>query len=170
MSALNRMSAEEKKNSPHFPVWLLLDDVRSMHNVGAAFRTADAFKIQGITLCGYTPRPPHRDIHKTALGATETVDWQYEADITAAIRSLKQAGYTIFAVEQAFGSLNLKEMGSPASAKMAFIFGNEVTGVSDGALALCDACVEIPQWGSKHSLNVSVSMGIVLWEAVKNRK
>ncbi len=170
MSALNRMSAEEKKNSPHFPVWLLLDDVRSMHNVGAAFRTADAFKIQGITLCGYTPRPPHRDIHKTALGATETVDWQYEADITTAIRSLKQAGYAIFAVEQAFGSLNLKEMGAPASAKMAFIFGNEVTGVSDAALALCDACVEIPQWGSKHSLNVSVSMGIVLWEAVKNRK
>lgn len=167
MEALNRPSAQEKRTAEHFPLWILLDDVRSMHNVGAAFRTADAFNVAGIYLCGYTPRPPHRDIHKTALGATETVLWQYEECITTAIQQLKAKGYKVIAVEQAYNSAFLQQQPFVAGKKIAFIFGNEVTGVSDTALSLCDGCIEIPQWGSKHSLNVSVTIGIVLWEAAK---
>ncbi len=169
MEELNRLSKEEAKSSGHFPIVILLDDVRSMHNVGSAFRTADAFAVEKMVLCGYTPQPPHRDIHKTALGATDTVAWHYEQDISAVLAQLKEEGYKLFAIEQAHNSIALQDFKiASKEEKMAFVFGNEVSGVSDAALVLCDGCVEIPQWGSKHSLNISVTVGIVLWEAVKN--
>jgi len=169
MEELNRLDTDAAKEAEHFPVWILLDDVRSMHNVGSTFRTADAFNARGICLCGYTPQPPHRDIHKTALGATDTVTWKYEDDITIPIQSLKQQGYKIWAVEQAHNSISLENIKVSSEEKVALIFGNEVSGVSEKALALCDACIEIPQWGSKHSLNISVTVGVVLWELVKGR-
>ena len=171
MEELNRATAGTLPDDSRFPVYLVLDDVRSMHNVGSAFRTADAFNAKGIYLCGYTPRPPHRDIHKTALGATETVPWIYDEQIVHALEELRSKGYKIWAVEQVHNSISLEN--SPFSnpdEKIALIFGNEVTGVSDAALALCDGCIEIPQWGTKHSLNISVTVGIVLWEIVKKMK
>lgn len=169
MEELNRLSKDEAAQAAHFPIVILLDDVRSMHNVGSAFRTADAFAIEKIYLCGFTPQPPHRDIHKTALGATETVQWEYYENIASALEELKNSGYTILAVEQVHNSKMLHHVQfDMTQEKVAFIFGNEVSGVSDAALALCDDCIEIPQWGSKHSLNISVTVGIVLWEAVKS--
>jgi 23S rRNA (guanosine2251-2'-O)-methyltransferase len=167
MEELNRAEAGSVSDASRFPVYLVLDDVRSMHNVGSAFRTADAFAAKGICLCGYTPRPPHRDIHKTALGATETVPWTYEENITAALEQLRNEGYKLWAVEQVHNSVSLSDITFQPEEKIALIFGNEVTGVSDAALALCDGCIEIPQWGTKHSLNISVTVGIVLWEVVK---
>jgi 23S rRNA (guanosine2251-2'-O)-methyltransferase len=145
---------------------VILDDVRSMHNVGSAFRTCDAFAAEAMYLCGYTPVPPHRDIHKTALGATETVAWKHFADVTAAITAAKEQGYKIIAVEQVHNSTsldNFKADGAP----VALVFGNEVSGVNDIVLNMADGAVEIPQWGTKHSLNISVSVGIVLWELVR---
>jgi tRNA G18 (ribose-2'-O)-methylase SpoU len=138
-----------------------------MHNVGSVFRTSDAFQVNGIYLCGYTPRPPHRDIHKTALGATETVPWKYDESVTGALAVLKEQGYKIWAVEQVHNSTLLQEINFPAGEKVALVFGNEVSGVSEAALALCDGCIEIPQWGTKHSLNISVTVGVVLWEMVR---
>ncbi|WP_235903482.1 RNA methyltransferase [Taibaiella lutea] len=170
MDELQRAEAGSIEDASRFPVFVILDDVRSMHNVGSAFRTADAFHAKGIFLCGFTPRPPHRDIHKTALGATETVPWKFEEDITMAIETLKKEGYEIWAVEQAHNSISLQDCSFGNDKKIALIFGNEVTGVSDAALALCDGCIEIPQWGTKHSLNISVTVGVVLWEMVKGRK
>ena len=167
MEELNRLDIAGVLAADHFPFIVLLDDVRSMHNVGSVFRTADAFNIESIYLCGYTPKPPHRDIHKTALGATETVVWQYEPDITVTIKTLRNKGYEILAIEQVHGSILLQDADFSRKKKTAFIFGNEVSGVSDAALALCDRCIEIPQWGSKHSLNIAVTAGVVLWEAVK---
>jgi 23S rRNA (guanosine2251-2'-O)-methyltransferase len=167
MDELNRADAGSVPDDSRFPVYLVLDDVRSMHNVGSAFRTADAFNAKGIYLCGYTPRPPHRDIHKTALGATETVPWQYEEQIIIALENLREAGYKIWAVEQVHNSISLKDITFTSNEKIALIFGNEVSGVSDAALSLCDGCIEIPQWGTKHSLNISVTVGVVLWEIVK---
>jgi 23S rRNA (guanosine2251-2'-O)-methyltransferase len=166
---LNRLSTDEIKVTPRFPVRVVLDDVRSMHNVGSAFRTADAFHAECIYLCGYTPRPPHRDIHKTALGATETVPWSYEEDITAALDKLKGEGYAVWAVEQAHNSIPLQHIAFGNDDKVALVFGNEVTGVSDRVMAMCEGCIEIPQWGTKHSLNISVTVGVVLWEIVKKR-
>lgn len=171
MAELERADPGSVAETDRFPYYIVLDDVRSMHNVGATFRTADAFHARGICLCGYTPRPPHRDIHKTALGATETVPWQYYEHITEALISLRQQGYELWAVEQAHGSLVLPSapfLPQP-DRKIALIFGNEVSGVSGEALALCDGCLEIPQWGSKHSLNISVTVGVVLWEIVRRR-
>lgn len=164
---LNRFSISEIKEVPRFPVWIVLDDVRSMHNVGSAFRTADAFNGAGIYLCGYTPQPPHREIHKTALGATETVPWKYNQDVQQALQALKAEGYNIWAVEQAHNSIALQDITFDPTDKVALVFGNEVSGVSDAALAFCDGCIEIPQWGTKHSLNISVTVGIALWEIVK---
>lgn len=135
--------------------------------MGSVFRTADAFLLEGILLCGYTPRPPHRDIQKTALGATETVAWQYAEDIAAALQDLKAKGYRICAVEQTEGSTALTQWDIKPEEKWALILGNEVEGVQDAALALCDAVVEIPQSGMKHSLNISVAAGIVFWEVYK---
>ena len=173
MDELNRKTVEEFKQSDKSPVVAVLDNVRSMHNVGSVFRTADAFLIESICLCGYTPRPPHRDIHKTALGATETVHWSYYSSTTEAVYALKRNGYAIWAVEQAEGSIALDKLnwttlaGNDTTQKVAVIFGNEVGGVDAEVLKLCDGCIEIPQAGTKHSLNISVAAGIVLWELVK---
>lgn len=168
MDDLGRLSTDEVKDAPRHPVLVILDDVRSMQNVGSAFRTCDAFAAAGIFLCGYTPQPPHRDIHKTALGATETVPWQNFFTVTEAIAAAKEQGYLVVAVEQAHGSIPLQQLPQQGQ-KLALIFGNEVTGVSDEALALADVCAEIPQWGSKHSLNISVTVGVVLWELVRGQ-
>jgi len=169
MEELNRSSVEETKDKAHYPVWVILDNVRSMHNVGSVFRTADAFNIGGIMLCGMTPQPPHRDIHKTALGATESVSWEYHPSVQQALTRLKEENYRILAVEQTHNSIALQDYVSPGHAmeKTALIFGNEVSGVSDEALAMCAGTLEIPQWGSKHSLNIAVSAGIVLWELLR---
>jgi 23S rRNA (guanosine2251-2'-O)-methyltransferase len=168
MDELGRLTPEEAKNAERFPIWIVLDDVRSMHNVGSVFRTADAFHAAGILLCGFTPQPPHRDIHKTALGATETVPWQYTQKITEGLKNLHEQGYTLYAVEQVHDSMSLQQAaGILGKEKIALVFGNEVMGVSEAALELCQGSIEIPQWGSKHSLNISVSAGIVLWEIMR---
>mgnify|MGYP001091692447 CR=1 FL=1 len=168
MDELNRLSVDEFRESAKMPVVVVLDNIRSMHNVGSVFRTADAFLIQGIYLCGYTPQPPHRDINKTALGATDTVEWKYFQDIQEALKELKEEGYRVFAVEQVENSIPLQEMARQHSGKTVVVFGNEVSGVGEGALKLCDGSVEIPQWGMKHSLNISIAAGIVLWELARN--
>ena len=168
MEDLGRKDPDEIKNAQKQPIIVILDDVRSMHNVGSAFRTCDAFAIEALYLCGYTPAPPHRDIHKTALGATETVAWKNFTSTTDAVTHAREAGYKIMAVEQAHSSTMLHQM-SYNGEKIALVFGNEVTGVCDEVLMVADGCIEIPQWGSKHSLNISVSLGVVLWELVKTR-
>jgi 23S rRNA (guanosine2251-2'-O)-methyltransferase len=165
MDELERISASEMQSSDKHPVIVILDDVRSMHNVGSTFRTCDAFAANALYLCGYTPTPPHRDIHKTALGATETVNWKHFATTVDAVTIAKEQGYKIYAVEQAHNSIPLNQFNSKEP--IALVFGNEVTGVSDEVLKLVDGCIEIPQWGSKHSLNISVTVGVVLWELVK---
>ena len=168
MDELNRKSVAEFKIAEKNPVIVVLDNIRSMHNVGSVFRTADAFLMEAIFLCGYTPQPPHRDINKTALGATETVDWMYFATTLEAVKVLKQKGYKVFAIEQVEGSVSLENFSQP-NEKLAVIFGNEVTGVDANLLPLCDGHIEIPQWGMKHSLNISVAAGIVLWELSEHR-
>ncbi len=166
--ALLRPDAEAAKAHQKFPITVVLENVRSMHNVGAIFRTCDAFGVSELVLCGYTPVPPHRDIQKTALGATESVTWQHAESGHAALAKLKNAGCRIVGVEQTFGATMLQDWEAPsAGGPVALVFGNEVTGVSDEALALCDACVEIPQFGAKHSFNISVAVGVVLWEVVR---
>jgi 23S rRNA (guanosine2251-2'-O)-methyltransferase len=170
MEELNRKTVEDFRNSDKSPVIVVLDNIRSMHNVGSVFRTADAFLIRAIYLCGYTPRPPHRDIQKTALGATETVEWKYFPSTKEAVEMLKEDGFAVYAIEQTEGSISLKEAGNLDVSKLAVIFGNEVEGVSNDVLACCDGSIEIPQWGMKHSLNISVAAGIVLWELVRNLK
>jgi len=167
MDELGRKSPDEIKATDKQPILVILDDVRSMHNVGSAFRTCDAFAIEALYLCGYTPAPPHRDIHKTALGATETVAWKNFDTTLDAIKNAREAGYKILAVEQAHNSTMLHKLGWQKE-KIALVFGNEVTGVNDEVLETADGCLEIPQWGSKHSLNISVSIGVVLWELVRN--
>jgi tRNA G18 (ribose-2'-O)-methylase SpoU len=169
MDALNRRSPQQVRQRPAHPILLILDDVRSMHNVGAAFRTADAFGISGIYLCGFTPAPPHRDIRKTALGAEESVAWQHFSKVEAALEQARDSGYRILAVEQAQPSISLSELAFRTDEKLALVFGNEVSGVSDTALSYAQQCIEIPQWGAKHSLNISVSIGVVLWELVRGR-
>lgn len=167
MDELERLQPEEMKAADKHSIIVILDDVRSMHNVGSTFRTCDAFAIEALYLCGYTPAPPHRDIHKTALGATETVKWQHFADTMEAVHAAKDAGYTIYGVEQAHNSISLDKFNYNETDKIALVFGNEVSGVSDEVLKIADGCIEIPQWGSKHSLNISVSIGVVLWECVR---
>ncbi len=168
MDELPRKNKAEFQQAEKLPVILLLENIRSMHNVGSVFRTADAFLTEAIYLCGYTPRPPHRDIHKTALGATETVEWKYVDRALDAVKLLKTAGYQILGVEQVAGSIPLQRLKLTGDEKMVLIFGNEVEGVSEEVLACCDACIEIPQFGMKHSLNVSVTAGMVLWELVRS--
>jgi 23S rRNA (guanosine2251-2'-O)-methyltransferase len=168
MDELGRMSVAEFKQARKNPVMVVLDNIRSMHNVGSVFRTADAFLAEGICLCGYTPQPPHRDIHKTALGATETVDWLYFTTTLEAVTVLKERGYRIFAIEQVEGSISLERFAS-TDEKIAIVFGNEVEGVNSEVLKLCDGCIEIPQLGMKHSLNISVAAGIVLWEIIRTK-
>lgn len=170
LEELGRVDIETFKQSEKIPVIVLLDSIRSMNNVGAVFRTADAFIIEKVVLCGITPQPPHREIHKAALGATESVDWYYEKDVTEALQKLKSEGYKILAIEQTTGSIALNEQVISKDEKYVVIMGNEVDGVSDEALALCDGFIEIPQMGTKHSLNVSVCAGIIMWEFFKNLK
>lgn len=167
---LNRISVDTFKNTEKNPFVLLLDDVRSMHNVGSAFRTADAFLAEKIYLCGITGTPPHREINKTALGATESVAWEYVADATVAVEKLRAAGYRIAVVEQAEGSTLLQDFTPGAGEKFCFIFGNEVFGVNEKLVASADYCLEIPQFGTKHSLNIAVSIGVVLWQFLLRTK
>ncbi len=167
MDELQRLSTEEFHASPKSPIVVVLENVRSMHNVGSVFRTADAFRVEKIYLCGYTPRPPHRDINKTALGATETVAWTGHEDGLSAIAALKEQGYSVYAVEQTHNSISLESFNYQAGDKIAVVFGNEAEGVSEEMIAATDGCIEIPQFGSKHSFNISVAAGIVLWELFK---
>ena len=169
MDELGRMSVEEFKRAAKNPVIAVLDNIRSMHNVGSVFRTADAFLIEAIFLCGYTPQPPHRDINKTALGATETVDWMFFSTTAEAVKELKTKGYKVFAIEQTEGSISLEKFTFDKNENIAVVFGNEVEGVNDDVLHLVDGSIEIPQSGMKHSLNISVAAGIVLWEITKTR-
>ncbi len=164
MEELGRKTPEMYKASEKFPVVLVLDNIRSMMNTGSVFRTADAFLLEGIVLCGFTATPPHREIQKTALGATESVAWEYFEKTTEAILQLKQAGYTVAALEQTTESVDLRIFQANAKKKYAFVFGNEVKGVDPEVLALCDLCLEIPQFGTKHSLNISVTAGMVIWD------
>lgn len=163
MEELGRKSVAEFRAADKTPLVLVLDNIRSMHNVGSVFRTADAFLLQGIALCGYTPVPPHRDIHKTALGATDTVTWEYFPTTLEAVQQLQAEGYKVLAVEQVAGS-ELLDTFTPGDQPLALVFGNEVTGVDAAVMAIVDGAIEIPQLGMKHSLNVSVSTGIVVWD------
>jgi tRNA G18 (ribose-2'-O)-methylase SpoU len=169
MEELGRKSVDEFKEAGKLPLVVVLDNVRSMHNVGSVFRTADAFLIERMILCGYTPQPPHRDIFKTALGATETVTWQYATTTIEAVQHFKNEGYQIVAIEQTTNSISLPAFGWNGQQPLAVIFGNEVEGVSDEVLAICDASIEIPQLGMKHSLNISVAAGIVLYKLAEGR-
>lgn len=164
LDELNRVSVNEFKNQKKLPVVVILDNVRSLHNVGSIFRTSDGFAVEQVILCGITGQPPHREIEKTALGATQSIDWIYYQDTTQAISDLRKKGYQIIAVEQAKNSIKLNEFKTSTDKKYALIFGNEVNGVSDEAMALIDSCIEIPQFGTKHSFNIVVSAGIVLWD------
>ncbi|WP_143882994.1 RNA methyltransferase [Chryseobacterium binzhouense] len=170
LEELNRIDVDTFKKTEKIPLVVVLDNVRSMHNVGAAFRTADAFLVEKIVLCGITPQPPHREIHKAALGATESVDWSYENDINTAINDLKSSGFEILGIEQTSDSKMISDFVIDQSKKYAVILGNEVDGISDEALENIDAFLEIPQLGTKHSLNVSVCGGIVMWEFAKALK
>ena len=167
MEELNRKSVQQFRQSEKIPVIAVLENVRSAYNVGSVFRTADAFLIEGIYICGYTAKPPHKEIRKTALGADETVDWKPFSNAQQAIETLKQQGYLVYAVEQTEKSITLQSFESKASGKIAVIFGNEVTGVEQSTIQLCHGTLEIPQLGMKHSLNISVAAGIVLWELAK---
>lgn len=169
MDELNRKSVDEFKEAEKNKVIVVLENIRSMQNVGSVFRTADAFLVEAIYLIGYTPQPPHRDIHKTALGATETVTWKYFQRTADAIAELKAAGYRIFGIEQTEGSILLQDYKKAEDEQIAIIFGNEAEGVEQETLQQCDGCIEIPQFGMKHSLNISVAAGVVLWEIVRER-
>ncbi|MGZ8557072.1 MAG: RNA methyltransferase [Chitinophagaceae bacterium] len=169
MEELGRKSVEEVKESSKTPIIAVLENVRSAYNVGSVFRTADAFLIHAIYITGYTAKPPHKEIKKTALGAEETVDWKHFASANEAIYSLKQDGYKIFAIEQVEGSRELQAISFGPEEKIAVIFGNEVTGVEQSTISLCDGCIEIPQLGMKHSLNIATAVGVVLWELVRGK-
>ena len=166
MEDLQRKSLEEAKASQKTPIVVLLENIRSAYNVGSVFRTADAFLLQAIYICGYTAVPPHKEIRKTALGAEESVAWEHFADINQAIGELKAEGYKLYAVEQVEHSFPLQQVNYEGE-KLAVVFGNEVSGVEVSTIAQCDGCIEIPQMGMKHSLNVSVAAGVVLWELVR---
>ena len=166
-SELDRKSIETFKNSKKTPHILVLDDIRSLHNIGSVFRTADAFLIEKIFLCGITATPPNKEIHKTALGATETVAWEHHEDVLEVITKLKKDNVTTLAIEQVESAVFLQNFKVEKNKKYALVFGNEVYGVSQDAVALCDGCIEIPQLGTKHSLNISVSAGIVVWDLFK---
>ncbi|MDR0413050.1 MAG: RNA methyltransferase [Dysgonamonadaceae bacterium] len=163
ITELNRMLPDEYKKAEKLPLIVVLDNIRSLHNVGSIFRTSDAFLVESVYLCGITAVPPHAEIHKTALGAENTVDWKYFENTLAAIAELKQKGYCLAAAEQAENSTRLDQF-RPENKKLAIIFGNEVHGVNQEVVNRCDSCIEIPQFGTKHSLNVSVAAGILIWD------
>ncbi len=164
MEELGRKTPGLFRDSDKFPVIIVLDNIRSMMNTGSVFRTADAFLLEGIYLCGLTATPPHREIHKTALGATESVSWRYFEKTTDAVELLKKEGYTVIALEQTTGSVSLADFRPESTKRYALVFGNEVKGVDDKVLKLCEQSIEIPQFGTKHSLNISVTAGIVVWD------
>lgn len=168
MNDLQRLSVEDFKRRKKIPLLLILDNIRSGLNVGSVFRTADAFALEGLVLCGITARPPHREILKTALGSTDSVAWRYEVSAVEAVENLKKNGYTVLALEQTSHKIWLQDIRPLPDTKYALILGNEVEGVDNQALALCDGAVEIPQMGTKHSLNVAVAAGIAAWEFVRN--
>jgi len=170
LEELGRIDVETFKKTEKVPLVVVLDNVRSMHNVGAAFRTADAFLVEKIILCGITPKPPHREIHKAALGATESVDWQFYENVKEAVIDLKTLGYEVVGIEQTTNSVMITDFEIDKTKKYALVLGNEVEGISDEILTDLDVCLEIPQLGTKHSLNVSVCGGIVMWEFFKNLK
>lgn len=161
---MNRLSIEEFRMAEKIPLIVVLDNIRSQSNIGSVFRTADAFRLEAIHLCGITAIPPNREIHKTALGSTESVEWKYYETTSESVSELKQAGYTIVAVEQASESILMHDFTPEQQKKYALIFGNEVNGIEDDIMNSSDFCLEIPQAGTKHSLNIAVSAGIVLWE------
>jgi tRNA G18 (ribose-2'-O)-methylase SpoU len=167
ITEMNRLTMEEFKEEKKTPLVVVLDNVRSLHNVGSVFRTADAFLVEAVYLCGITSTPPHAEIHKTALGAENTVAWKHFEDTHVALQELKAAGYTVFAIEQAEGSTLLPDLKLDKTKKYAVILGNEVKGVQQSVVDICDGCIEIPQFGTKHSLNVSVTGGIIIWEFFK---
>ena len=170
LKELNRASVAEFKAQEKAPICLVLDNIRSALNVGSAFRTADAFALEKIVLCGITATPPHREILKTAIGATDSVEWAYEKEVAPAIRHLQEQGYRVLAVEQADQRTWLQEVQVEEGQKYALVFGNEVQGVSEEAMAVVDGCIEVPQFGTKHSLNISVCLGIVVWEFFRQWK
>lgn len=163
-SELDRKSIEDFKKSEKTPLILVLDDIRSLHNIGSVFRTADAFLIEKIILCGITATPPNKEIHKTALGATETVAWEHHENVLEVIENLKKQNVRTLAIEQVESSIFLQDFTVEKNQKYALVFGNEVYGVAQEAVAICDGCIEIPQLGTKHSLNIAVSAGIVVWD------
>ena len=164
ITELNRLSVDEFKRADKLPLVVVLDEVRSLHNIGSVFRTSDAFLVNGIYLCGITATPPHPEMHKTALGAEDTVDWIYRKHTLDAVKELHEQGYTVLAIEQVEGSTMLGDLQLDREKKYAIVMGNEVKGVHQEVVDACDGCIEIPQYGTKHSLNVSVTTGIVLWE------
>lgn len=167
MDELGRKSVDEFRRSDKFPIIVVLENIRSAYNVGSVFRTSDAFLIEAIYIIGYSAKPPHKEIKKTALGAEETVAWRYFKTSTEAITELKASGYNVYAVEQAEGSTHLQQV-NYAGDRIAIIFGNEVTGVEQDTILACDGCIEIPQMGMKHSLNIATAVGVVLWEFVRS--
>lgn len=166
-SELGRLDVEAYKKAEKSPITLILDNVRSLNNIGSVFRTADAFQVQKIYLCGITATPPHKDIRKTALGATDSVDWEYRKDTLELVEELKNNGIMTIAVEQAEDAIMLNDFSASSDQPLALIFGNEVKGVSQAVVSACDTVLEIPQFGTKHSLNISVSAGVVVWDIWK---
>lgn len=170
ITELNRISAEEFKKADKLPLVVILDNVRSLHNIGSVFRTSDAFRVECIHLCGITATPPHPEMHKTALGAEFTVDWKYVNNAVEAVDNLRREGYIVFSVEQAENSIMLENMQLEQGKRYAVVLGNEVKGVQQEVIDHSDGCIEIPQYGTKHSLNVSVTAGIVIWDLFKQLK
>lgn len=166
ITEMGRLSVAEYKASEKRPIVVILDHVRSLYNVGSVFRSSDAFRVEAVYLCGITARPPHPEIHKTALGAEESVSWEYFDRTEDAVRRVKELGYKVLAIEQCEGSTMLQDFRRQPDEPLAIVLGNEVKGVGQDVVDMCDGCIEIPQWGTKHSLNVSVAAGIVLWQLV----
>lgn len=169
-SELDRLSVEAFKQSEKAPIIIILDNIRSLNNIGSVFRTSDAFLVEKIYLCGITAQPPHKDIHKTALGSTESVDWEYHKDTMQVVEQLKREGVKIVSIEQAEGAKMLDDFNPEANTTYAFVFGNEVKGVSQEVVSHSDMVIEIPQHGTKHSLNISVSAGVVIWDVYAKLK
>jgi len=164
ITELNRINADEFKEAKKLPLIVVLDEIRSLHNIGSVFRTSDAFRVESIYLCGITATPPHPELHKTALGAEFTVDWKYFNNTQDAVNKLKSDGYIVYSIEQAEGSTMLNDLKLDQTRKYAIVMGNEVKGVQQEVIDNSDGCIEIPQYGTKHSLNVSVTTGIVIWD------
>lgn len=165
---MHRLSVEDFREAAKMPLTVVLDDVRSMYNIGSVFRTSDAFRVKEVLLCGITATPPHPEIHKTALGGEESVGWKYFATADDAVEELRKDGYKIYSIEQAEGSTMLNDFAADRSTPVAVVLGNEVKGVSQSVIDKSDGCIEIPQFGTKHSMNVSVTAGIIIWELAKN--